>query len=178
MKLSALSVKRPVAVVMAVLVFFVIGLYSLTMLPMEMMPDMTLSMAAVVTQYENVGAGEVEELVTKTVESALSSVSGVKGITSQSSEGLSLVMVEIDSSVDIDDAITGIKDTLSLVEGYLPAEAEEPVVIKLDTSMIASAQISVTHEGYDAVQTKKFVEEFAKKFLNLVYPDEILFKAK
>ena len=64
MKLSALSVKRPVAVVMAVLVFVVIGLYSLTMLPMEMMPEMELPIAAVITQYENVGAEEVENLVT------------------------------------------------------------------------------------------------------------------
>lgn len=159
MKLSSLSVKRPVAVVMAVLVFFVIGLYSLTMLPMEMMPDMTLSMAAVITQYENVGAEEVEEMVTKTVESALSSVSGVTGITSQSSQGLSLVMVEIDSKMDIDKAITDIKDKVSLIEAYLPEEAEEPMVIKLDTSMMAAAQLSVTYDGYDAIQTKKFVDD-------------------
>lgn len=159
MKLSALSVKRPVAVVMAVLIFFVIGLYSLTMLPLEMMPDMTLSMAAVITQYENVGAEEVEELVTKTVESALSSVSGVSSITSQSSQGLSLVMLEIDTNVDIDEAITDIKDKISLIEAYLPEEAEEPMVLKLDTSMMASAQLSVTYEGYDPIQTKKFVDD-------------------
>ncbi len=159
MKLSALSVKRPVAVVMAVMVFFVIGLYSLTMLPMEMMPDMTLSMAAVITQYENVGAEEVEELVTKTIESSLASVSGVSSITSQSSQGLSLIMVEIDSKIDIDNAMTDIKDNLSLIEAYLPEEADEPIVMKLDTSMMAAAQLSITYEGYNPIQTKKFVDD-------------------
>lgn len=159
MKLSALSVKRPVAVVMAVMVFFVIGLYSLTMLPMEMMPEMELNYAAVITQYENVGAEEVEELVTKTIESSLASISGVSSITSQSSQGLSLVMLELDMNVDMDDAITDIKDSLSLIEGYLPQDAEEPMVMKLDTSMMASAMVSVTYEGYDPIQTKKFVDD-------------------
>lgn len=159
MKLSALSVKRPVAVIMAVLVFVVIGLYSLTMLPLEMMPEMELPMAAVIIQYENVGAEEVENLVTKTVESALGSVSGVTGITSQSSEGLSFVMLEFDSGVDIDAGVTDIKDKISLIEAYLPEEAGEPMILKLDTSMMAAAQLSVTYEGYDNIQTKKYVED-------------------
>lgn len=159
MKLSALSVKRPVAVIMAVLVFVVIGLYSLTMLPIEMMPEMELPMAAVITQYENVGAEEVENLVTKTIESSLSSVSGVSSMTSQSSQGLSLVMIEFDTGVDIDDAVLDMKDKISLIEAYLPDEVDDPMVLKLDTSMMAAAQISVTYEGYDNIQTKKFVED-------------------
>ena len=56
MKLHEISVKKPVAVTMIVLIFVVIGLYSLTMLPMEMTPDMELSMAVVATQYPNVGS--------------------------------------------------------------------------------------------------------------------------
>ena len=65
MKLSSLSVKRPVAVTMVILIFFVIGLYSLSMLKMESMPDMDLSMAIVNTTYSNVGSEEMENLVTK-----------------------------------------------------------------------------------------------------------------
>ena len=82
MKLHELSIRRPVAVVMVILMFVVIGLYSLTMLPLEMMPKMDLSMAIVLTTYDNVGSEEVESLVTKTVESAVSSVSGIDSITS------------------------------------------------------------------------------------------------
>ncbi|MBQ8540492.1 MAG: efflux RND transporter permease subunit [Clostridia bacterium] len=159
MKLSELSVKRPVGVIMAVLIFVVIGLYSVTMLPMAMMPEMELPIGAVITQYPNVGAQEVENLVTKTVESALGSVSGVSGMTSQSSEGLSLVMLEFDAGIDIDDAITNVKDQVSLIEDYLPEECEEPMILKLDMSMMASAMFTVTYEGYDPVQTKKFVDD-------------------
>ncbi len=159
MKLSELSVKRPVGVIMAVLIFVVIGVYSVTMLPMDMMPEMEIPMGAVITQYPNVGAQEVENLVTKTVESALGSVSGVSGMTSQSSEGLSLVMLEFDTGIDLDDAMTNVKDQLSLIEDYLPGECEEPMVLKLDTSMMASAMFTVTYDGYDPIQTKQFVED-------------------
>lgn len=159
MKLSELSVKRPVGVIMAVMIFVVIGLYSVTMLPMDMMPEMEIPMGAVITQYPNVGAEEVENLVTKTVESALGSVSGVSGMISQSSEGLSLVMLEFDTGIDLDGAITNVKDQISLIEDYLPEECEEPMVLKLDTSMMASAMFTVTYEGYDPIQTKKFVDD-------------------
>ena len=159
MKLSELSVKRPVSVIMAVLIFVVIGLYSVTMLPMDMMPEMEIPVGAVITQYPNVGAEEVENLVTKTVESALGSVSGVSGMVSQSSEGLSLVMLEFDTGVDLDDAIVSVKDQVALIEDYLPEECNEPMVLKLDMSMMASAMFTVTYEGYDPIQTKKFVED-------------------
>lgn len=159
MKLSSLSVRRPVAVTMAVLIFFVIGLYSLTMLPIDMMPEMEIPVAAVITTYQNVGAEEVENLVTKTIESSIGTVSGVDEITSQSSEGLSMIVVQFSSSADIDKATQDIKDNISLIKSYLPEDADDPIVMKIDTSMMASAKFSVSYEGYDPIQTKKFLEE-------------------
>ena len=159
MNLSSLSVRRPVAVTMAVMVFFVIGLYSLTMLPIEMMPEMELPIAAIITQYENVGAEEVENLVTKTLESTLSSVSGVESLTSQSSEGMSMIVAQVSTSSDLDKVVQDIKDRISLIEDYLPEEAGDPMVLKIDTTMMAAAQFSMSYQGYDIIQTKKFVEE-------------------
>lgn len=159
MNISSLSVKRPIAVTMIVLIFVVIGLYSVSMLPMEMLPEMELSMALVYTSYPNVGSQEVENLVTKTVESAVSSVSGAKGITSQSSEGASMVMIEFSSDTDMDTAIQNLKDNVGLIESYLPDGAAEPMILKLDTSMMPSAMMSVSYEGMDLIQAKKFMEE-------------------
>ncbi len=159
MNISKLSVKRPIAVTMIVLIFVVIGVYSMSMLPMEMMPEMELSMALVYTSYPNVGSQEVENLVTKTIEGAVSSVSGAKGITAQSSEGSSMVMIEFSSDTNMDKAIQDLKDSVGLIESYLPEEAEEPMVLKLDTSMMPVAMMSVSYEGMDLIQTKKFVED-------------------
>ena len=168
MNICKLSVKRPVAVVMIVLIFAVIGLYSLTMLPMEMMPEMELSMALVYTSYPNVGSEEVENMITKTIEGAVSSVSGAKGITSQSSEGSSMVMVEFSTGVDMDKAVRDLKDNVDLIEGYLPDGCEEPMVMKLDTSMMPVAMMSVSYEGMDLIQTKKFVEDNVQNKLEAV----------
>ena len=159
MNLSKLSVKRPVAVTMVVLIFIVIGLYSVSMLSMELMPKMNLSMALVYTQYPNVGSEEVENLVTKTIEGAASSVPGAKGITSQSSEGMSMIMIEFSNGTDMDKAVRDLKDSVDLVESYLPEDAEEPMVVKLDTSMMPVAMMSISYDGMDLIQTKKFVED-------------------
>lgn len=168
MNISRLSVKRPVAVSMIVLIFLVIGLYSLTMLPMELMPEMELSMALVYTQYPSAGSEEVENLITKTIESAASSVSGTKGITSQSSEGSSMVMVEFSSGTNMDKAVTDLKDSIDMVESYLPEKANEPMVMKLDMSMMPAAMMSVSYEGMDLIQTKKFIEDNVQNKLEAV----------
>lgn len=168
MKLHELSVKRPVAVTMAVLVFVVIGLYSLTMLPIEMMPEMEMPMAIVYTSYPNVGSDEVENLVTKNIESAVASVSGIDTITSQSSEGTSMVMIEFSTKIDIDDAVQNVSDSIDMMSAMLPDDAEEPMIIKLNSSMMSSAMMSVSYEGYDLVQTKKFVEDNVEDRLKAV----------
>ena len=147
MKLHELSVKRPVAVTMIVLIFVVIGAYALTMLPIEMMPDMDLSMAIVVTQYRNVGSSEVENLVTKNVESAVSTVSGINTITSQTSEGVSMVMAQFNTGTDMDKAVADMKDKLGMIESYLPDGADDPMVMKIDTNAMPVAMMSVGVDG-------------------------------
>lgn len=168
MNISKISVKRPVAVTMIVLIFVVIGLYSLSMLSMELMPKMELSTALVYTQYPNVGSEEVENLVTKTIESAVSSVPGTKGITSQTSEGSSMIMVEFSSNTNMDKAIQNIKDNIDLISSYLPEDANEPMVMKLDTSMMPAAMMSVSYDGMDLIQTKKFIENNVQNKLEAV----------
>lgn len=168
MKFYELSIKRPVAVVMVILMFMVIGLYSLTMLPMEMTPKMDLSMAIVMTTYNNVGSEEVESLVTKNIESAISSVSGVDTITSQSSEGTSIVMVQFNSGTDMDEAIADIEDNLELYEQALPEDASDPMVMQLDTNMMPVAMLNASMEGYDLTTTKKYIENNLKNKLEAV----------
>ena len=159
MKLHEISVKRPIAVTMVILIFVVIGLYSLSMLPIELMPEMEMNYALVYTSYSNAGSSEVESLVTKTIEGAISSVSGIDTVQSQSSEGTSVVMASFAASTDMDKAVTDMDDKIDLIEDYLPENCAEPMVMKLDMTMMPSAMMSISYEGYDLIQTKKFVED-------------------
>ncbi len=168
MKLNELSVKRPIAVTMAVLIFVLIGIYALSMLPLEAMPDMDLKMVVVMTNYQNVGSNEIENLVTKRVEGAIASVSGLDAMQSQSSEGMSLVMAQFTNTTDIDEAVSSIENNLDMISSFLPEESDDPIVMKLDTSMLQSMMISASYEGYDITQTKKFIEENVESKLKSV----------
>lgn len=159
MKLNELSIKRPVAVTMVILIFLVIGIYSLTMLPIESMPEMDLSMAIVNTTYSNVGAEEMENLVTKKIESAVGSVSGVDTITSQTTEGRSLTMVQFAAGTDMDQAVNDMNNSIEMYKSMLPEDCDDPMVVKMDMNMMPIAMMSVSYDGYDLVQTKKFVED-------------------
>ena len=168
MKIHELSVKRPVAVTMVVLIFIVIGAYTLTMLPMEAMPDMDLKMVIVMTTYSNTGSEEIENIITKNVESAVASVSGLDTLQSQSSEGMSLVMAQFTNSTDIDEAVSSIENNIDMISYLLPDDADDPTVLKLDMSSMASTMLSVSYEGYDLIKTKKFVEDNVENKLKSV----------
>ncbi len=158
MKLHELSVKRPIAVTMAILIFVVLGLYSLSMLPLDSMPEMDLKMAVVMTNYQNVGSEEIESLITEPIEESIASVSGLDTIQSQSMEGMSLVMAQFTNNTDIDEAVSTIENNIDMISAMLPEDASEPTVLKLDMGSMASMMMSVSYEGYDIVQTKQFVE--------------------
>lgn len=159
MKLHELSVKRPIAVTMIILIMVVLGTYSLTMLPIDAMPEMDLKMAVVMTTYSNVGSEEIENLITEPIEEAVASVSGLDTMQSQSMEGMSVVMVQFTNSTDIDEAVSTIENNIDMISAMLPEDASEPTVLKLDMNSMASVMMSVSYEGYDLIQTKQFVED-------------------
>lgn len=159
MKLHELSVKRPIAVTMVILIMVVIGAYSLSMLPIDAMPEMDLKMAIVMTTYSNVGSEEIESLITEPIEEAVASVSGLDTMQSQSMEGMSVVMVQFTNSTDIDEAVNTIENNIDMISMMLPEDASEPTVLKLDMNSMASVMMSVSYEGYDLIQTKQFVED-------------------
>ena len=167
MKLHELSVKRPIAVTMAVLIMVVIGAYSLTMLPIDAMPEMDLKMAIVMTTYSNVGSEEIESLITEPIEEAVASVSGLDTMQSQSMEGMSVVMVQFTNSTDIDEAVNTIENNIDMISMMLPEDASEPTVLKLDMNSMASMMMSVSYEGYDLIQTKQFIEDNVEHRLSL-----------
>lgn len=163
MKLYETSVKRPVAVIMAVMVFVVLGLYSLSMLSMDMMPEMNLPYVAAITQYSGVAPSEIESIVTKQMESAMNSVSGIKSTQSISSEGTSIVIGEFSSSVDIDVAAQDVKDKVDLVKSYMPDDCDDPIIMKMDPTMMPVAYFSFSVHGVDLTSAKKYLEDDVSK---------------
>mgnify|MGYP001059100870 CR=1 FL=1 len=158
MSISETSVKRPVAMSMVVMIIVVIGLYALTMLPIDLYPNITMPMIAVQTNYSGVSPSEIEEMVTKPIESAVARVSGIDTISSTSSQGSSMVLAQFDYGADMDVCAMETREKVDLIKGMLPTDADDPIIIKMDPSMIPIASFSVSMEGADLEKTKSFTD--------------------
>ena len=91
MRIPEFSVRRPVTVLMLILIIVVLGAISFIRLPIELMPDLTYPVAAVITSYEGVASEDIETLVTKPIDAAVSKVKNVKTVSSTSQEGIDVV---------------------------------------------------------------------------------------
>jgi HAE1 family hydrophobic/amphiphilic exporter-1 len=136
MKLSDLSVNRPVTAIVIFLALVVLGIFSLTNLAIDLIPDISFPVIAVYTNNEGVSPQEIEENITKVVENAAAAASSVKKITSNSQEGQSVVMVEYEWGTDMGEAAAELREKLDLIRDYLPDGASQPVLFKFDPSMI------------------------------------------
>src|SRR5690606_18780028 len=125
MNITLLSIRRPVTVVMATLVVVLLGLVSLGRLPVELFPDLSFPIAAVVTEYPNAAPQEVESLVTRPLEEALASVDRVRSVSSDSVEGTSIVILDFEWGTDMDVAALDVRERVDQVLGLLPAEGHK-----------------------------------------------------
>lgn len=136
MSISEICVKKPITTMLSFFMAIALGVYCTFNLPMDMYPNMTLPYVLIYTQYEDAGPEEVEQSVTRTLESTLSGLSGLKNMTSQSALGTSIIFLEFDYGVDLDVAGGDIRDKIDMVRGYLPDDIDSPIVIKIDPSMM------------------------------------------
>ena len=143
MTLSERSVNKPTTVLMIFILLVAFGVYAMLNLPIDRFPEMDLPYIAVITTYENAGPEEVEQSVTRTLESSLSGVSGLKKLGSQSSTGSSVVYMEMNYGTNLDEAVNGCRDKIDIVRKYLPEDADSPIIFKMDPSMMPIMGLSL-----------------------------------
>ncbi len=161
MKLHELSIKRPVAVLMSVLIVLVLGGVSLSKIPVDLMPDINLPIAIVSTSYSGVAPQEIENIVTKPMENTIATVNNIKSIQSISSEGNSIIIAEFNSGTDMDFATLQMREKVDLIKGYLPDDITAPLVMKLDPNMMPIMNISLTNNQKEKA-LKRFTDEYVK----------------
>lgn len=144
MKLPKLSVNRPVTTAMAFVAILLFGLVSLRMLPLDVMPAMELPSLTVLTVYPGASANEVEDQVSKVLETQLSGVQDLKSIKSSSRENVSIVSLEFNWGSDLNTAGNNARDMIEMVKSKLPEGAKEPVILKVNSSMMPVLIYSIT----------------------------------
>ncbi|MET3207107.1 UNVERIFIED_CONTAM: HAE1 family hydrophobic/amphiphilic exporter-1 [Paenibacillus sp. PvR008] len=134
--MSQFSIRRPVTVFMLVIALLIGGGIFAVRLPVELYPEIKQPILSVDTSFPNSTPTEVEELVTKPIEKGLSSIHGVKNISSTSSEGTSQVTISFTWGTDLNQASLDIRDKLDDIRGSFPKSVKSPSVSKFDTTAI------------------------------------------
>ncbi|UCG08616.1 MAG: efflux RND transporter permease subunit [Desulfobacterales bacterium] len=161
MNLARFAVHRPVLTVMVSLIVIIIGIVSFRRLPIDLMPDITYPTLSISTEYENASPEEVEELITRLIEEAMSAVPGVEEVTSVSAEGLSSVRVTFTWGTNLDAAANDIRDRLDRILQRLPEDAERPILRKFDLASFPILILGVSG-NLDPIQMRKLIDNQIK----------------
>ncbi len=161
MNLARTSIRRPIGILMVMFMVILLGVVSLTNLNLDLLPNITPPVAAVITSYRGASANEVAELVTQRVEAAVVTTSGIKDIMSISQEGVSIVVLTFDWNQDMTEARTDINQKIEMVP--LPDGTSKPTVMKFDPTMLPVMEISITHsKNSDLSELTVFTENTIK----------------
>ncbi|MBR2742824.1 MAG: efflux RND transporter permease subunit [Clostridia bacterium] len=159
MGLIKLAIRRPVTILMVVLIILIFGFVSFTNIPIDMMPKMDLPYVIVMTTYSGAGPYEVESLVTKPIEGAVAAVSGIENISSTSSEGSSLVIIEFSDGVDLDFSSIEVREKIDLISRALPSDISSPMIIKMNPNIMPIAAVAVTDSERNAYELTDLVDD-------------------
>ena len=143
MSLYASAVKRPIMTTLCFVAVLIIGLFSLTTLPVDLYPDVETNTIMVMTTYQGASAQDIEQNVTRPLENALNAVNDLKHITSKSRENISVITLEFEYGKDIDVLTNDVRDKLDMVKSALPDNAENPIIFKFSSDMIPIVMLSV-----------------------------------
>ncbi|MBT3576957.1 MAG: efflux RND transporter permease subunit [Candidatus Marinimicrobia bacterium] len=161
MKIVDLSVDRKITVTMITLIVILGGIISFTKLGLDMLPDVEFPMVSVVTVYSGASPEDIESIVTKPIEQAIASVSGVKGVVSTTVEGMSMIAVEFESGSNLDFAAQDLRDQLAMFADFLPDDIQTPLVMKFDMSALPLLFYGVTSEERPLNELAEYMDESA-----------------
>lgn len=143
MSLYGSAVKRPIMTTLCFVAVTILGLFSLSKLPIDLFPDIETNTIMVMTSYPGASVEDIEQNVTRPLENTLNSVEHLKHITSKSRENISVITLEFEFGYDIDVLTNDVRDKLDMVESSLPDDAENPIIFKFSTDMIPIMLLSV-----------------------------------
>ncbi len=159
MNFIKIAVKRPVTTTMIILIAVVYGILSFLNLNLDMLPNINVPVAAVMTSYEGAGSEEIENLITKPLEGALGTITGVDEVQSMSSYGNSTIIIVFDEDVDMDVAGLDIRERVDLVKDFLPDDANEPIIMKIDVTQVSSILIGVKSDTKGVTELQTIVDD-------------------
>jgi len=161
MNLPEFSVNRKVTVTMLTILVIILGIVAYRQLGLEMMPDLDYPIVTIVTVYPGASSEDIEETVTKPIESSIASVKHIKTIKSESKENFSIISVEFEWGTNLDFASQDLRDAIDLISDQLPDDAERPMVLKINLSQMPVLMYTVIG-AENTYKLRKIIEDYRK----------------
>ena len=149
----------------AVIVVIVLGIVSVFKMTPDLLPNMDFPYAIILTTYPGQTPETVESMVTKPLEQSLSTIDGVKTITSTSSDNYSILTLEFEDGTNMDTATVDMRGNLDTIKDAWPDGVGSPYLMKINPNMMPVAMVAVDYDGYDTVQISDYVNNELKNQL-------------
>ena len=164
MNLAQLSVRRPITTLMFFVGIVLVGLITLRMLPIEMMPNISFGYITIhINVRGGISAAAIEKRISKPVEEAVGSVSHLKNLLSISKEGNARIVLEFEPGTDMDFAALEVREHFNRIRGHLPSEIEKPVIAKYQYEDTPIMILAVTSETRTPEEIRKVVDDIVKE---------------
>lgn len=168
MSLAKISINRPIFITCVIIALTVVGWASFKSLSVDLFPDVSIPVVTVQTVYRGAGPAEIETLVSRPLEDELSTISGIKRMTSKSLEGVSQVIVEFQSHINAQQAEQQVRDKVNIAKAKLPSEIDDPVIKKFDPADTPIVTIALSGQGIDEAKLFDLADQFVKPRLEQV----------
>lgn len=165
MKITELSLKKPVAVIVLMLSVYVLGIIALFTLPVNLLPDIIYPLVKVNISWRGATPEDIENQIADVVEQKVATVDDLDYISSTCMDGMYELLVNFDFSADRDVAYQDVVAKMGIVRKNLPKDADDPVIIKADPSQLPVMDLLITSDSWDVVKLRTWTENY----LNLLF---------
>jgi len=159
MIITKIAIRRSITFTMLYLIAIGFGLFGLSSLKMDLYPNITFPVMAIITQYEGVGPEDIENVLTRPLEQTVISVKNVKKISSNSNVGTSILIMEFEWGSDMDQAEIDVRKMIDFVRDYLPSESSDPITFAFNPSMQPIQYLTVTSDQMGMAELRRVVDE-------------------
>ena len=128
------AINKPITTALIFVGIIVFGVFSFSKLPIDQFPAMDIPYVSIMTTYPGANVSEIETNVTKVLENSLNSVDGLKEITSQSKDNISVVSLQLNWGQNLDESVNDVRSAIDMVNDNLPDGCSRPMIFKFSTS--------------------------------------------
>jgi multidrug efflux pump len=168
MRISTISVQRPVFATVVSLLLVILGLLALARLPVRELPEVESPVVSIETNYVGAAADVVETKITQVIEDRVSGLEGITKITSQSVDGRSSINLEFAPERDVDEAANDVRDRVARVASNLPPEADPPEIGKVDFNAEPIIWVNLSSSTLDVLELTDYAERVIAERLGVL----------